>query len=61
VLGAIRKGQVRVESRPMTLRECAGIFREMVVADYRQRARSLGFRAFAVRERTSRISEDSRV
>jgi predicted metal-dependent phosphoesterase TrpH len=61
VLGAIRKGQVRVESRPMTLRECAGIFREMVVADYRQRARSLGLRAFAVRERTSRIREDSRV
>jgi len=61
VLGAIRKGQVRVESRPLTLRECAGIFREMVVADYRERARSLGSRAVTVSERTSRIREDSRV
>ncbi len=61
VLGAIRKGQVRVESRPLTLRECAGIFREMIVADYRQRARSLGFRAVAVSERTPTIRGDSRV
>jgi len=40
VLGAIRKGQVRVESRPLTLGECAGIVLEMVVAGYRQRART---------------------
>jgi predicted metal-dependent phosphoesterase TrpH len=36
VFAAIRKGQVRVESRPLTLRECAGIFLEMVVADSRE-------------------------
>src|SRR5439155_20951826 len=35
VLGAIRKGQVRVESRPLTLCECAGIVLDMVVADWR--------------------------
>ena len=40
VLGAIRKGQLRVESRPLTLGECAGILRGMVVADYRDRARA---------------------
>src|SRR2546425_11262449 len=34
VLGAIRKGQVRVESRPLTHRECAGIVFDMVVADW---------------------------
>lgn len=40
VLGAIRKGQVRIESRPLTLRECAGIVLEMLVASRRQRART---------------------
>jgi len=45
VLGAIRKGQVRVESRPLTLCECAGILFDMVVADWRERARAtLGIR-----------------
>ena len=45
VLGAIRKGQVRVESRPLTLCECAGIVLDMVVADWRERARAtLGIR-----------------
>lgn len=34
VLGAIRKGQVRVESRPLTLREYAAIALALVVADY---------------------------
>ena len=40
VLASIRKGQVRVETRPLTLGECAGIVLEMVVASYRQRART---------------------
>jgi len=61
VLGAIRKGQVRVESHPLTLRECAGIFREMLIADFRERGRALGSRAVAVSGRTSRIRDDSRV
>ena len=50
VLGAIRKGQVRVESRPLTLCECAGIVLDMVVADWRERARA-----------TLGISDDSSV
>jgi predicted metal-dependent phosphoesterase TrpH len=37
VFAAIRKGQVRVESRPLALTECARIFLEMVVADLRER------------------------
>ena len=39
VLAAIQKGQVRVASRPLTLRRCAGIVMEMLVAHYRERAR----------------------
>jgi|SRR5262245_33201442 len=40
VLGAIRKGQVRIESRPLTLRACARIVLDMVVADWWERARA---------------------
>ena len=40
VLGAIRKGQVRVESRPLTLRACARIVLEMVVTDGWDHARA---------------------
>ena len=47
VLGAIRKGQVRVESRPLTVLECAGIFGAMLVPQFSAR----GPRAFR-RERT---------
>jgi predicted metal-dependent phosphoesterase TrpH len=54
VLGAIRKGQLRVESRPLTLGECAGILRDMVVADCRDRVRAtLGFGGRAFRGTTS--------
>jgi predicted metal-dependent phosphoesterase TrpH len=41
VLQAIRKGQIRVASRPLTFRECAGIAMAMVVGDCRHR---LGWR-----------------
>jgi len=46
VLAAIRKGQVRVASRPLTVWHCAGIAVEMVVRDYADRARR-GFRQHA--------------
>jgi len=39
VLAAIRKGQVRVASRPLTVWHCAGIAMEMVVRDYAERAK----------------------
>lgn len=39
VLTAIRKGQIRVESRPLAFRECAAIAMPMVVGDCRERAR----------------------
>jgi predicted metal-dependent phosphoesterase TrpH len=58
VLGAIRKGQVRVESRPLTLRECAGILLDMSVADYRERARAMLGRGSG---RPSRTRDDSRL
>jgi len=41
VLQAIRKGQIRVESRPLALRECAAIAGAMAVADCRGGFRSL--------------------
>lgn len=41
VLEAIRKGQVRIESRPLTLWEFGGIATAMIVEDYRLRLRSL--------------------
>lgn len=37
VLKTIRKGQIRVESRPLTFREYAGIAAAMVLGDYRDR------------------------
>jgi len=46
VLAAIRKGQVRVVSRPLTVWHCAGIAMEMVVRDYADRA-TRGFRQHA--------------
>src|SRR3989442_5551240 len=62
VLGAIRKGQSRVASHPLSLRDSAGIFREMVVADYRERARAtLGSMVLGVSGGMSRTREDSRV
>lgn len=62
VLGAIRKGQVRVESRPLTLRECASIFLQMIVDDYRERARTrFGSRGVARRRSTSTVRDGSRV
>ena len=39
ILKAIRKGQIRVESRPLTFRECAAIALEMVVRESWERAR----------------------
>jgi predicted metal-dependent phosphoesterase TrpH len=40
VLTAIRKGQIRVVSRPLTLRESATIAASMVIGDYRERVMS---------------------
>jgi predicted metal-dependent phosphoesterase TrpH len=37
VLRAVRKGQLRIVSRPLTFRECAGIALAMAVGDYRDR------------------------
>jgi predicted metal-dependent phosphoesterase TrpH len=42
VLTAIRKGQIRVVSRPLTLPEAAGIHLAMVVGDFRDRFRRAG-------------------
>ena len=41
VLQAIRKGQIRVESRPLALQECAAIAGAMAVADCREGLRGL--------------------
>jgi hypothetical protein len=38
-LAAIRKGRMRVVSRPLTVLECAGIGMALVGRDYRERAR----------------------
>lgn len=39
VLGAIRKGQVKVVSHPLTLRQCAAIWIRLAVGNCRERAR----------------------
>jgi hypothetical protein len=57
VLGAIRKGQVQVESRPLTLRACARIVLDMVVADWWDRARATLGSGAGPRAEASRLSE----